>query len=740
MTEEQKKKLREIIGKLRNFLKLIETIWGPFGRGHKDDFAIALQMLTTAFAELVQALADLRALKEAVQKQSTASSSAQTPDQGSSIEFQILGLASTALGAATKLLNDNKAKWIELLQNQDLGTYNTLAEWCKEAGPIYNSEIDALETLLNISPVNQIKINTTPILQIGTAATTTELTVLGQTITLDEDVLSESKVLSQLCSRFGLKKVYIPPGTVLARPERKILFNTALSILQLTPCLNLVVNALVPLPALENVPQKAYTRFTFARDGILTIKLECRSLPSLTTLYNYPSPAAAKKTLQETWKIAAFVDSENAHWTLEELMEVTQALNKIPPRDRPALQGCTFIRIADGPTDSDLAKENGSYDFNKNQLCLTNGAFKLNQTTFVGTGANVGPASCHAILHEVGHAVELMEWRTQGNEGKLAMEQSKQKILQLESTLANLQEQLAVLDAQQKQQIAAYEKAAEEQVAQLANECDNLAAQQKWSKTKCNTLVNQCVTAYNGAIAAYNEAIKSIPRSISMKITDEFDKQLSGLIDLLKALKPDAITLVQLQDVQAHQQAAKQIEVRLLQDKNEAKFSCTAAYQNVCVLIGQTIEAFTLLHTCSQQLAEKSTAFTQLSQTRKQREQELAQPSAKQTAITQDIATIKAQLLETKTLLGQQGEDDFSLLIEQNKKFTSSNRTRRLTAFVMIVKEHNIEPFTPYAQSEWAKGKPQEFFAEAYHIFLNDPEFMQMAAPALYEWFASGKY
>src|SRR5215469_13470708 len=77
-------------------------------------------------------------------------------------------------------------------------------------------------------------------------------------------------------------------------------------------------------------------------------------------------------------------------------------------KDRVALKGCTFMRIADGPKDSDLAKENGSYDYNKHQICITSSAFKLNQTTFVGTGTSVGPASARTILHEVGHAVELV--------------------------------------------------------------------------------------------------------------------------------------------------------------------------------------------------------------------------------------------------------------------------------------------------------------------------------------------
>jgi hypothetical protein len=63
----------------------------------------------------------------------------------------------------------------------------------------------------------------------------------------------------------------------------------------------------------------------------------------------------------------------------------------------------------------------------------------------------------------------------------------------------------------------------------------------------------------------------------------------------------------------------------------------------------------------------------------------------------------------------------------------------QLTEFVGIVKKNNLvrhsfRPFTSYVQSFWP-DKPEEFFAESFATFRNDPDYMKTAARPLYNWF-----
>ena len=72
----------------------------------------------------------------------------------------------------------------------------------------------------------------------------------------------------------------------------------------------------------------------------------------------------------------------------------------------------------------------------------------------------------------------------------------------------------------------------------------------------------------------------------------------------------------------------------------------------------------------------------------------------------------------------------------QIKKFQRSGQpslvTQRFSAFV---KENAIEEMTLYARQD-----SHEFFAEAYHLFLNDPGFLQKVSQKLYTWFDEKRY
>ena len=65
--------------------------------------------------------------------------------------------------------------------------------------------------------------------------------------------------------------------------------------------------------------------------------------------------------------------------------------------------------------------------------------------------------------------------------------------------------------------------------------------------------------------------------------------------------------------------------------------------------------------------------------------------------------------------------------------------SKRLKAFVDFVNAQKIKPLTTYAKDNWP-AHPEEFYAEAYSIWLNDPDYLASQLPALKTWFDQGNY
>jgi len=66
-------------------------------------------------------------------------------------------------------------------------------------------------------------------------------------------------------------------------------------------------------------------------------------------------------------------------------------------------------------------------------------------------------------------------------------------------------------------------------------------------------------------------------------------------------------------------------------------------------------------------------------------------------------------------------------------------RTRRLQKFIDLVDAKNIRRFTQYSVENW-KLKPGEFYAEAYSLWLVDPEFVKTNYRDIYDFFEKGDY
>jgi hypothetical protein len=66
-------------------------------------------------------------------------------------------------------------------------------------------------------------------------------------------------------------------------------------------------------------------------------------------------------------------------------------------------------------------------------------------------------------------------------------------------------------------------------------------------------------------------------------------------------------------------------------------------------------------------------------------------------------------------------------------------RTLRLDKFVARVNATSIIPFTDYARKNWPYN-PEEFYAEAFSLWLTDPEFLQKEYKPIFDFFDSGDY
>jgi hypothetical protein len=66
-------------------------------------------------------------------------------------------------------------------------------------------------------------------------------------------------------------------------------------------------------------------------------------------------------------------------------------------------------------------------------------------------------------------------------------------------------------------------------------------------------------------------------------------------------------------------------------------------------------------------------------------------------------------------------------------------RTQRLQRFVVMVKAAKIAPFSDYAKRQWP-SHPEDFYAEAFSLWLTDREFLEINARAVLDWFDQGHY
>ncbi len=69
----------------------------------------------------------------------------------------------------------------------------------------------------------------------------------------------------------------------------------------------------------------------------------------------------------------------------------------------------------------------------------------------------------------------------------------------------------------------------------------------------------------------------------------------------------------------------------------------------------------------------------------------------------------------------------------------AAGTSKRLANFVSLVNKNKIAPLTQYAKDNWP-GHPEEFFAEAYSLWLSSPDYLSDNARPLKDWFDAGEH
>lgn len=92
----------------------------------------------------------------------------------------------------------------------------------------------------------------------------------------------------------------------------------------------------------------------------------------------------------------------------------------------------------------------------------------------------------------------------------------------------------------------------------------------------------------------------------------------------------------------------------------------------------------------------------------------------------------KAEEEANKRLAAEQGKLNAA-------RDAASGNTLRLQKFVDLVKQNNIRRFTRYAAQNWPQS-PEEFYAEAYALWLVDPVFLKANYKVVFDFFQNGDY
>ena len=403
----------------------------------------------------------------------------------------------------------------------------------------------------------------------------------------------------------------------------------------------------------------------------------------------YTKRADAEKALKASYGIASVTDGD-APWTVAELNLVVAAFKKLPATEIGALKGVDLRRVAS------LGDNAGRFEFkqsldgetvtNEATLTLSNDVFPATQTNFTGGATDASAPSTLTVVHEVGHAVASKALRA-ATQAQLVAAAKANKAVDVNNAA------FAASEAAK----AEYEELKADPTAKPA---DVTAA-----RTKAATANADAAAKYktmNAAQAAAKGKRGAVTAATARSVLEgRLGTALTSAKTALAGAKAAATKF-------AATDLAPSVDYRTNCDGVATELDALGqGYKDLDADLNALITALDSAITARVDAHDALTASTS-------GDPGLAAYSAVDAA--QDLCAEAAKALRDT------GEQE-----------------RSVFRFVEFVTAKKIEPFTKYASDNWP-DKPEEFFAEAFSLYLSDPEYLKSNAKDLHAWFAAGEH
>jgi hypothetical protein len=432
-----------------------------------------------------------------------------------------------------------------------------------------------------------------------------------------------------------------------------------------------------------------------APQGLVTLRIDRQGVATAELIARGSVPAVGQVTaadgatkLKNDFGFAEVKGWGSAAKDAAEISDVVAALELLKqraPQDVPALKGVELIRVASlgGGVGGEFSPGGkviaGSKAHEKAWLKLADLAFSAKDVQFFGggPGAPPVPSSFQTILHEVGHAVEKEELRA-AQESYFKAEEDVEAARKSQSDYgATFDADLA--EAKRRGKVKQFYK---EREAEYKKQEAAVDAAQKHAGEEADKIDKT-----------------RVPASLVQPLeTDAATKKTSAANTLADAkTKVQALNADEVQSSQAYVQAIEDTAAAVTSLAQSAKAAGDV----------DALEAVVINKVDAREKAKPPAAGKV-----PHRAVPLLDP-----AVRAQDAWFKAERLLART----------------------RKRTLRLQKFIDLVASNNIRRFTKYSVENW-ELKPGEFYAEAYSLWLVDPEFLKTNYKVVYDFFQNGDY
>jgi hypothetical protein len=448
-----------------------------------------------------------------------------------------------------------------------------------------------------------------------------------------------------------------------------------------------------------------------APQGRITVRIDTRGAASAELVGAGPVPAVAQTTLaagsaklKTDFGFSAVKDDGTAAWSDTEISDVAAALAMLPAADKATLKGVELIRVQSlgGTTAGEFGTggtvASGATAAAKGHLKLADLAFPKTAVQFFGGTKGSVPASFQTILHEVGHAVEKEAYRAANDAYAQAIIAQNAAVDPLNATVA----QLKPLQEKRSDLYKRWKAASGKDKDALYKEITALDAKIAPIKATYDTRHAKYEAAKTAADAKKAEVDKTRVAAATVQPlqTDAATKNTAAATALTTAKA--AVASLQADDVSSSAAFAKAVDDVATAIATFVKDAAADA-KNLDDLEATVLASIAARDAARDALAKATPGHNAL--------------AALDPAISAQDAWLEAERVFAR----------------------ARKRTLRVQKFIDLVTMNRIQRFTQYSKDNWLL-KPEEFYAEAYSLWLVDPQFLETNYKVVFDFFQSGDY